>query len=154
MAKWGLLAGDSVPGMLIIPETVRLEIVAHALNGLPFEACGLIVGERLDVDSGTALVHRFVATENEAKSATVYTVPGIALLRAERSAEDEGLEILGVVHSHTHTEGYPSPTDVRQAPDPCWHYIIVSLRDREPMLRSWILDDGKILETPVAIIEG
>ena len=39
-----------------------------------------------------------------------------------------GLEIIGVVHSHTHTEAYPSPTDVAQAPDPSWHYVIVSLR--------------------------
>ena len=136
----GRAGRGSVPGMLTIPESVRLEIVAHALNGLPFEACGLIVGERLDVDSDTGLVHRFVPTENEAKSATVYTVPGIELLRAERSAEDDGLEILGVVHSHTHTEGYPSPTDVRQAPDPVWHYIIVSLKDG---------DTGKRLYLPV-----
>jgi hypothetical protein len=46
---------------------------------------------------------------------------------------------------------------VREADNPLligWHYVIVSLRDREPMLRSWILDDGRIVETPVAIVEG
>ena len=32
-------------------------------------------------------------------------------------------------HSHTHSEAYPSPTDVAQAPDPTWHYVLVSLRD-------------------------
>ena len=35
-----------------------------------------------------------------------------------------------MVHSHTHTEPYPSPTDVAQAPDPAWHYVIVSLQAR------------------------
>ena len=40
---------------------------------------------------------------------------------------DDDLDIVGVYHSHTHTEPYPSPTDVAQAPDPEWHYAIVSL---------------------------
>ncbi len=50
-----------------------------------------------------------------------------------------------------------SPTDVDQADNPLlvgWHYVIVSLRDREPMLRSWLLDDRTIVETPVEIVEG
>ena len=51
-------------------------------------------------------------------------------LRADRDAEGRGLEIIGVMHSHTHTEAYPSPTDVAQAPDPAWHYVIVSLKRR------------------------
>ena len=58
----------------------------------------------------------------------MYTIDPKDHLRAERDAEDRGLEIIGVVHSHTHTEAYPSPTDVAQAPDPGWHYVIVSLK--------------------------
>ena len=42
------------------------------------------------------------------------------------------MEIIGVFHSHTHTDAYPSPTDVAQAPDPDWHYVLVSLRDTHP----------------------
>jgi proteasome lid subunit RPN8/RPN11 len=140
--------------MLNLPESSRLEIVAHALDSLPFEACGLLVGRRLDADSNDAAVQRFVPTENEAKSAKVYTVPGVALLRAERAAEDEGLEVLGVVHSHTHTEAYPSPTDVRQAPDPSWHYVIVSLKDGGTAMRSFRMIDARIAEEPISVISG
>src|SRR3546814_19430715 len=61
------------------------------------------------------------------------------------------LAIIGVVHSHTHTDAYPSPTDVAQAPDPDWHYVIVSLRDEAPVLRSYRIVDGTIIEEPVAI---
>src|SRR3546814_12561359 len=56
------------------------------------------------------------------------------------------LAIIGVVHSHTHTDAYPSPTDVAQAPDPDWHYVIVSLRDEAPVLRSYRIVDGTIIE--------
>ena len=62
-----------------------------------------------------------------------------------------GFELLGVMHSHTHTDAYPSPTDIDQAPDPTWHYVIVSLREAEPVLRSYrIAGDGKV-EEPVVV---
>ena len=54
-------------------------------------------------------------------------------------------------HSHTHTEAYPSPTDVAQAPDPDWHYVLVSLRDTQPVVRSYRIVDGAITEEPVQL---
>ena len=68
---------------------------------------------------------RFYPCRNAAESSRVYTVDPRDHLRADRDAEDRGLEIIGVMHSHTHTEAYPSPTDVAQAPDPA-----LALRDR------------------------
>ena len=68
-----------------------------------------------------------------------------------------GLDVMGVMHSHTHTDPYPSPTDIAEADNPLlegWHYVIVSLRDREPMLRSWLLDGGTVVEEPVEVVEG
>ena len=120
------------------------EMLAHAYAGYPLEACGLLVGRG-------ARVERFVACTNEARSARIYAVPGKELLRAERAAEDDGLEILGVFHSHTHSEPYPSPTDVAQAPDPAWHYVIVSLKRGAPETRSYLLAGGVIAEEPVAV---
>jgi len=73
------------------------------------------------------------------------------LLRADRHAEDAGMEILGVWHSHTHTDAWPSPTDVAQAPDPQWHYVVVSLRDVHPVVRSYRITDGRIEEEPLAL---
>jgi proteasome lid subunit RPN8/RPN11 len=72
-------------------------------------------------------------------------------LRADRDADDSGWQILGVMHSHTHTEAYPSPTDVAQAPDPDWHYVIVSLRDDAPSLRSYRIVDEIISEEQVGL---
>jgi proteasome lid subunit RPN8/RPN11 len=55
------------------------------------------------------------------------------------------------MHSHTHTEPYPSATDVAQAPDPEWHYVIVSLKASSPMLRSYRIVDGSISEELVLV---
>jgi proteasome lid subunit RPN8/RPN11 len=122
-------------------------MVAHCLDGYPLEACGLIAGRPGD----RAEVVRVYPTTNAAASARVYTVEPRELLRADRDAEDAGFELLGVWHSHTHTEAWPSPTDVTQAPDPGWHYVIVSLRDTEPVLRSYRIEAGKIEEEEVVV---
>ncbi len=119
-------------------------MVAHCLTGLPDEACGLLGG---DIATGEAVT--CYPTRNLAQSATLYTVDPKEHLRADRDAEAAGYSIIGVFHSHTHTEAYPSPTDVSQAPDPSWHYVLVSLRDIEPVVRSYRIVDGVIAEEPV-----
>jgi proteasome lid subunit RPN8/RPN11 len=132
--------------MLHLPGPLYLQIVSHCLGGLPDEACGLVAG-----DPATGEVAACYPTRNLAASAKLYTVDPKEHLRADRDAGDRGLEILGVFHSHTHTEAYPSPTDVAQAPDPTWHYIIVSLRDTHPVLRSYRIRDGKVTEEQVLV---
>lgn len=132
--------------MLRLSGSAYAAMVGHAYDGLPDEACGLLVGR-----PSAGHVLRFEPTENEAASSKVYTVPPLAHLRIERAAEAEGLEVIGVVHSHTHTDAYPSPTDVVQAPDPSWHYVIVSLRDDAPVLRSYRIVDGEIAEEQVVV---
>ena len=119
-------------------------MVAHCLAGLPDEACGLLASE-----PGGDIVRRCYPTGNAAASAKLYTVDPKDHLLADRHAEAQGLQIVGVFHSHTHTEAYPSPTDVAQAPDPTWHYVIVSLRHAFPSVRSYLIVDGTITEEPV-----
>lgn len=130
--------------MLALPERAFAEMIGHAYEGYPLEACGLLVGRGDRVE-------RFVACTNEAASARVYTIPSKELLRAERAAEGDGLEIIGVFHSHTHSEPYPSPTDVDQAPDPGWHYVIVSLKRDAPETRSYRIADATITEERVTV---
>jgi proteasome lid subunit RPN8/RPN11 len=130
--------------MLAFPAHAYAEMVAHAYDGYPIEACGLLVGRG-------GRVERFVACTNEAASARVYTIPPRELLRAERAADDDGLEVIGVFHSHTHSEPYPSPTDVDQAPDPSWHYVIVSLKREAPEVRSYRIVDGAVSEERIAV---
>ena len=124
------------------------EMLAHAYDGLPLEACGLLAGHL-----GRGDVTRFYPCRNAEESSRIYTVDPGDHLRADRDAEDAGLAIVGVMHSHTHTEAYPSPTDVAQAPDPDWHYIIVSLRQDEPVLRSYRIVDGNIDEESVVLLD-
>jgi proteasome lid subunit RPN8/RPN11 len=141
--------------VLRLTRELHDQMIAHAYVGLPLEACGLFAGDpgtpEASGEGGAAVVHHFYPTENEAQSSKVYTVPGKAFLHADRDAEARGWQLLGVMHSHTHTDAYPSPTDVAQAPDPAWHYVIVSMRDHLPSLRSYRIVDGEITEEPVVL---
>jgi proteasome lid subunit RPN8/RPN11 len=132
---------------LRLPQAAYSAIVGQAYDELPLEMCGLLVGR----PGGAGRVVRYEPCRNAAASAKVYTIEPRDQLRVERGADDDDLEVVGVVHSHTHTDPVPSPTDVAQAPDPAWRYVIVSLRDEAPMLRSWRIVDGAVTEEQVVI---
>ncbi|MGA7420550.1 MAG: M67 family metallopeptidase [Acidimicrobiales bacterium] len=132
--------------MLYLDQPQYHQIIAHCLGGLPDEACGLLGGDPVSGEIVTCY-----PTRNLAASAKLYTVDPKEHLRADRDAESAGFSIIGVFHSHTHTDAYPSPTDVAQAPDPTWHYVLVSLRDTHPVLRSYRIVEGDIEEEPVVL---
>jgi proteasome lid subunit RPN8/RPN11 len=117
--------------------------VAHAVAELPNEACGVIAGE-----DGRPV--RVYAMRNAEESPMVYQFDDREQLEVFKEVELKGWGLLGFFHSHTHTEAYPSPTDVARAvwTDPSsgeaaeaypgTAYLILSLRDRDrPELRAF-----------------
>jgi proteasome lid subunit RPN8/RPN11 len=135
-----------VPTVLRLDRAVFDAICALAYREYPLEMCGLIAGP----PAADAAAH-FYPCRNIAESAKVYTIDATDHFKAEMDADDRGWEINGVVHSHTHSEPYPSPTDVAQAPDPNWHYVIVSLKRDAPEVRSYRIEDGQIAEELVEL---
>jgi len=90
---------------------------------------------------------------NDAQSARVFTVSPKDLIGAEQLAASLSLDVVGVFHSHTHSEPYPSPTDVRLAPDPNWIYCVVSLKRPLLEMRLYHIREGTISEVPAQLIE-
>ena len=131
-------------------------VLGHCLDGFPDEACGLFSGPFAPDHGGgprgpTGVVSEVHPCRNADASARTYTVDSRDLLRAMRAAEERGDDIVGVWHSHTHTDAYPSATDVRQAVDGAWIYAIVSLKFGEPALRAYRIADGAITEVGVEV---
>ena len=137
---------DRVPDVLRLDRGVFDAICDSAFQEYPLEMCGLIAGKP---GEDHALV--FYACRNTAESARVYTIDPHDHLGAELDADDRDWEITGVVHSHTHSEPFPSPTDVAQAPDPNWHYVIVSLKRDAPEVRSYRIVGGEVREEAVEL---
>jgi len=125
-------------------------MVGHAVVGLPDEACGLFAGA-----FGDDRIERFFPMRNVAESSRIYELDGQEMMSVEREADDTGLAIMGVMHSHTHTTNFPSPTDVADAarfdPFGTWRFVIVSLKHPDPSLRSFRILDGVITEECVRV---
>jgi proteasome lid subunit RPN8/RPN11 len=134
--------------VLRLTSTAYARMIGHCYDGLPLEACGLLAGPKGTEDHAITCY----PTRNAASSSRVYEVHGLDYRDADDDAEATGQVILGVFHSHTHTDPYPSPTDVASALFPQWHYVLVSLRDEAPMTRSYRIVNGKIAEEPVVVI--
>ena len=139
---------------LRLTESQYATILGNCYDGLPNEACGILVGPFGGNLEPTGTISSALPAENVDASAITYTISPRDILKAGRLAEANGDEIAGVWHSHTHTDPYPSPTDVAKAVDPAWLYVIVSLRDLTPMLRAYRIRDGVIAEVAVELDRG
>ena len=130
--------------MLPLSDDVREQMIAHAREQFPKECCGMLAG----VDGKPVKVVRATNSED---SEFRYRVDDRELLRFLQDCDDNGWDFLAVYHSHTRSEAYPSPTDVRLAdnwPDP--HYVLVSLEDQDdPVVRAFRITDGEISEVPI-----
>ena len=112
---------------MVIPETIRNELQAHAAEEAPNECCGLLV-----LRDGVA--ERYIRGHNRLASPYRYELeiaPSIWFL------EDDGFE-LAVFHSHPETEPRPSRTDRERAG--LWSgrpFVIYGLKHDE--LRAWLV---------------
>ncbi len=129
-----------------IPQALLEEIVAHAREEAPNECCGLLGG-----GGGEArTVHR---TTNTFASPLRYEIDAMEQYRTMQEIEAAGDELVGIYHSHTRSEAYPSQTDINLAegwPDPL--YLICSLLDPDaPVVRAFAIRDGDVREVDLDV---
>jgi proteasome lid subunit RPN8/RPN11 len=121
-------------------------LVAHARAEYPNEACALLSGR-----DGT--VEKVYALPNAEASPTFYVVEPKAQLHAMNEIDELGLDLVGIFHSHSFTEAYPSRTDIELAAYPDAAYLILSLADpKAPVLRAFHIVDGQVDEEEVRVV--
>ncbi len=131
--------------MLYIDRQYAQEIIDHALEDDPNECCGILAGK-----GGQIL--KFYRMTNVEASPYRYRMDPKELLNVYREIDDNGMDIIAIYHSHTHSQAYPSATDIRLATWPEARYVLVSLLDREnPPIRAFRIEDGEVIEEEVAL---
>ena len=138
--------------VLVIEKATYDAIVAHARKDHPDEACGVVAGAE-----GSDRATRFVPMLNAAMSPTFYEFDSGDLFRLYKEMDSRDEEPVVIYHSHTHTEAYPSPTDVRLASEPGAHYVVVGTAAHGTgpgpvAFRSFRIVDGEIAEEEVEIV--
>ena len=134
--------------MLRLEKRLHDEMTAHALEDDSIECCGVLAGT-----NGTFLkLFRMTNVEN---SPYRFSWDSRELISAWNEMEDNGWEHRGVYHSHTHSEAYPSSTDIRLAAWPEAYYIIISLTNKEsPVTRAFRIVDGVISEEELVVTDS
>ncbi|MEP7082406.1 MAG: M67 family metallopeptidase [Chloroflexota bacterium] len=135
---------------LTLTAEVADELLAHAREELPNEACGLISG---DLVAGRAT--RYHRARNAEASPLRYNVHPDDLVRIVFAIDEAGEDLVAIFHSHTHTPAVPSPTDRRSAQYPGVFYLLATLSDGGApparALRAWRIHGGQSFEVPLRI---
>lgn len=126
----------------------RDALVAHCLEALPNEGCGLVLGSR---EGAAATVLEVRPARNSCASPDRYEIEPEAVLAADQHARAAGILMLGAWHSHP--DGAPVPSAIDRAEAwPDWCYLIVGLADPEhPALRAWRLRGEDFVEDTLEI---
>ncbi len=92
--------------------------------------------------------------ENALHSPVRYQMEPKEQFQVLKRLRSEGLEMWGIYHSHPVTEPVPSDTDIRLAYYPELVYLLTSLKDAVPPLRSFLIRDGHVKEIPLTLTDG
>jgi [CysO sulfur-carrier protein]-S-L-cysteine hydrolase len=129
---------------MVIARALLEDLVAHAREEYDAECCGMIA--YAPTDDGLApeavRVHR---ARNVFVSPKRFEIDGKELLHAIEEFEAQGWDLGAIYHSHTHTEPYPSQTDINFAANwPGLEWVIVGLAGEEPDVRCYLIEDGAV----------
>jgi [CysO sulfur-carrier protein]-S-L-cysteine hydrolase len=127
------------------------DLVEHAQAARPEECCGLLGGRAGVVER----VYRVRNAEAPERRPVAYRLDAQEQYVVMRELERDGLELVGVYHSHPHSPAYPSETDRRMAAEAGLHlfdglhHIIVSLQGDQPRVRAFRLKADEVEEVEV-----
>ncbi len=114
-------------------------IIKDATEAYPEECCGFLYGEA-DKDHREVLEAVPVQNRNEENKGRRFEVSPADYMRAEQYADENGLELLGIYHSHPDHLARPSEFDRKKAL-PWFSYLIVSVeKGVSKDITSWRLD--------------
>ncbi len=119
-------------------------MLKHSQQDQPSESCGLLAGR------DGVITDIFPARNVHPTPATAYEIAPEELFRLFREIRAQGLELLGIYHSHPSGENAPSPADVERAyyPDVAYFIVSPSLNAKNPV-RAFRISNGRFAELTV-----
>jgi proteasome lid subunit RPN8/RPN11 len=136
---------------MVIAAALLDDVVAHAREEYDAECCGMIAYAQSEPEGSPRAV-RVQRAKNVYASRKRFEIDGKDVLRAINEFDEAGWEMGAIYHSHTHTEPYPSQTDINFARNwPGVEWVIVGLADGEPEVRCYLIEDGEVTEVPLQV---
>ncbi len=136
--------------MVKIAKSAYSGIIKHAEAGFPYEVCGVLIGT-----GGNITSYKECRNLNTERAHDRYDLDPVSFKEADEWARENGMEIVGIYHSHPDHPSLPSETD-RQRAWPEWVYMIFSINGgKYNDARAWVLEnfDSKFIEADVELTE-
>lgn len=111
----------------------------------PLESCGLVAGKNERVE-------KVLFVQNQAQSPVRFVMDPHEQLQAFEWIEANGLDLLGIFHSHPTGPETVSPTDIAEAAYEVVHIICSRMNDRWKLRGFWI-ENGRSVEVTLQITE-
>lgn len=137
--------------MIVLKNEQFNGIVDHARKNLPAEACGLIGGR---IDNEKHIAEKIYFLTNIDNSPEHFSMDAKEQFAAVKDMRQNGYVLLGNFHSHPSSPSRPSDEDKRLAFDPSISYLILSLAEKEPVLKSFKIENKISSEEPITILRG
>jgi proteasome lid subunit RPN8/RPN11 len=123
----------------------ELAMYDHAKRTYPEECCGFIFGK--DGDVRIAKYTMEVKNNKKGNKKRRFEISPLNYLEAEKYAELNNLDLLGIYHSHPNHPAVPSEHDRIQAVE-FFSYIIISVFDKKIAdMKSWRLNSKDLFES-------
>ena len=135
--------------MIYLKKSDYNKIVAYAGKNLSEETCGLLGGVK---EGEEKTIEKVYFLTNLDRSSVHFSMDPMEQLAAVKDMHAQGLTLLGNWHSHPQTPALPSEEDRRLAFDSTVNYLILSLMDGEPVLRTFVIDkDRNVSEEEITV---
>lgn len=136
---------------VVLTKDLHNKMLEVARNRYPLEGCGVLFGH---IDKEKAIIRDVIETENSAKNPSVrfYIDPEL-FYTILISAEESGLEFLGIFHSHP-AQPNPSPWDLEYMKLHQNVWIIIQSFNREekkPKMKAFQWYDEKVSDVKLKI---
>ncbi|KAF0145284.1 MAG: hypothetical protein FD156_1115 [Nitrospirae bacterium] len=129
-----------------IPKDIFDEMISHCKEACPNEACGILAGK----ENKASKIYKMANIE---KSPVSYFMDSKEQFKAMKDIRENNLKMLAIFHSHPSSQAYPSAKDLNLAFYEDSIYIIVSLMEKEPAAKGFLIKGGKIKEVAIAVKE-
>lgn len=136
--------------VLKIPASLMQRIHAHGVETYPHECCGALLGR--DTDGAREVLDLLpLANRRNDSPRNRFELTPEDVRRAEKTAGEKKIDLIGWYHSHPDAPARPSEFD-REHAWPWYSYIIVSVQKGQPHdTTSWRLQDDRGAYDPEGI---
>lgn len=136
-----------LPGALQLVASALEALRTHAAAAAPDECCGVLLGHGDTVE-------RYVPLHNVARTPrTAFAFDDAEWLRVARDADEQGLEVVGLAHSHLDTAAEPSGADRALGDATPWMLIVPVVAGAAGLPRAWRRSDDRWNEANLGAFE-